>query len=279
MMKTLKQSFTAIVLSAFTTFTTPAFAGNPSMCGEPLGHCSGADVAPIGGDGFVGVDDLLAVINTWAQNGNPSGIRPQGDVAPWPFGDCIVDVDDLIVVISLWGQCSPGSCCLPSGECAGPMFFGDCAAAGGSFAEQDSCFANPQCPQVQANDDCANAFESAGPIEYIWYNNFATTDGPSGPSGGCEEQIVRDLWYRHTVTCPGLTKFLIYGTVGVSRIIAVYDGWSCPPTQLLACEGSIHQPEIVLDLKPGQQVTIRVGSIAGKPSYEYENFLVITCQP
>jgi hypothetical protein len=134
---------------------------------------------------------------------------------------------------------------------------------------------------VQANDSCANAFESTGPVLYFWYNAYATTDGPSGPPGGCEELIIRDLWYRHTVTCSGSTKFLIGGGSGTYRMIAIYDGWSClpDPAQLLACDGSIHTTQVTLDLAVGQQVNIRVGSHIRDEYPLAGRSLNITCVP
>jgi hypothetical protein len=55
-----------------------------------------ADIAPVGGDGTVDVDDLLTVINNWGQLGvNPADIT----------GNQVVDVDDLLAVINAWGAC------------------------------------------------------------------------------------------------------------------------------------------------------------------------------
>jgi hypothetical protein len=52
-------------------------------------------------DGFVNVEDLLAVINAWGAC--PALPREcPADVAP-PGGDGVVDVDDLLTVINNWG--------------------------------------------------------------------------------------------------------------------------------------------------------------------------------
>jgi hypothetical protein len=62
--------------------------------GEP--DCA-ADIAPLGGDGAVDGNDLLALMQLWGQC-NGSCIADFND-------DGIVDVDDLIVTVSNWGQC------------------------------------------------------------------------------------------------------------------------------------------------------------------------------
>jgi hypothetical protein len=60
-----------------------------------------ADIAPEGNpNGFVDVDDLLLVINTWGKGG---GDGP-GDIAPG-CGNGTVDVDDLLAIINAWGSC------------------------------------------------------------------------------------------------------------------------------------------------------------------------------
>jgi hypothetical protein len=55
-----------------------------------------ADIAPVSGNGTVDVDDLLAVINSWGDQGaNPADLSGNG----------VVDVDDLLAVINAWGAC------------------------------------------------------------------------------------------------------------------------------------------------------------------------------
>jgi hypothetical protein len=58
------------------------------------------DIAPPGGNGSVGVPDLLAVINSWGSCGPPCA----ADIAP-PGGNGTVGVPDLLAVINSWGQC------------------------------------------------------------------------------------------------------------------------------------------------------------------------------
>ena len=72
--------------------------------GPPGGMCDDADAcddasscpADIDSSGFVGVDDVLAVLSGWGNVG-PN----QADVN----GDGIVDVNDVLMVISAWGPC------------------------------------------------------------------------------------------------------------------------------------------------------------------------------
>jgi hypothetical protein len=62
-----------------------------------------ADIAPSGGDGFVNVNDLLAVINTWGIC--PASPAPcPADIAP-AGGDGVVNVNDLLAVLNAWGPC------------------------------------------------------------------------------------------------------------------------------------------------------------------------------
>lgn len=67
----------------------------------PVNVCN-ADLAPPGGDGVVGVPDLLTVINAWGATGIPGVVL--GDVAPG-CGDGTVGVPDLLGVINTWGPC------------------------------------------------------------------------------------------------------------------------------------------------------------------------------
>lgn len=64
------------------------------------------DIAPPGGNGFVNVDDLLAVINSWGACPLPCPPNCAADISP-PGGNCFVNVDDLLAVINGWGMCPP----------------------------------------------------------------------------------------------------------------------------------------------------------------------------
>jgi hypothetical protein len=80
--------------------TEPDVNGNniPDDCEGST--CTGDIAPPLGGNGSVNVDDLLAVINAW---GACSGAC-LSDIAP-PSGDGQVNVDDLLAIINNWGPC------------------------------------------------------------------------------------------------------------------------------------------------------------------------------
>jgi hypothetical protein len=58
--------------------------------------------ADLSGDGAVGVQDLLMVINAWGQC-DPPPAECAEDIAPPPSGDDSVGVPDLLMVINNWG--------------------------------------------------------------------------------------------------------------------------------------------------------------------------------
>lgn len=74
--------------------------GIPDECDKVPNPCP-ADIGPPGGDGVVGVPDLLALINAWG----PCVGCPE-DIAP-PGGDGVVGVPDLLALINGWGPCLP----------------------------------------------------------------------------------------------------------------------------------------------------------------------------
>jgi len=60
-----------------------------------------APIIPIvdfNGDGKVGLEDLVRLIESWGKD------DPSVDIGPGPWGDGIVDVEDLEVFMSYWGQ-------------------------------------------------------------------------------------------------------------------------------------------------------------------------------
>ena len=81
-----------------------AIATPADPCDEPLRDCA-TDITGPGNtpDGFVGVDDILKVIEEFNQTGDGTS-RPNADCAPMPNGDCTVNVDDLLEVISRFGE-------------------------------------------------------------------------------------------------------------------------------------------------------------------------------
>ena len=62
----------------------------------PDGDCGGMPCdTDITGDGAVGVNDVLAVIDQWGVAGGPSDVNDDG----------IVDVVDLLAVVGTWRPC------------------------------------------------------------------------------------------------------------------------------------------------------------------------------
>lgn len=62
--------------------------------------------ADIDHSGGVGVDDLLAVINSWGPCPPPNPNNCPADIAPaGSGGNDTVNVDDLLAVINAWGPC------------------------------------------------------------------------------------------------------------------------------------------------------------------------------
>jgi len=61
-----------------------------------------ADIAPVGGNGTVNVEDLLAVIGAWGACGDPGNCP--ADIAP-AGGNDLVNVEDLLAIIGAWGGC------------------------------------------------------------------------------------------------------------------------------------------------------------------------------
>ncbi|MEM7229600.1 MAG: hypothetical protein AAF432_12385 [Planctomycetota bacterium] len=71
------------------------------MCTEP-NPCP-FDCSPLGGNGVVTVDDLIAVINAFGQLGGPCDIAP--DNGDGTVGNLVVNIDDLLAVILNFGDC------------------------------------------------------------------------------------------------------------------------------------------------------------------------------
>jgi hypothetical protein len=63
--------------------------------------CQG-DIAPIGGNAQVNIDDLLAVVSAWGPC--PIAVDCHADIAPIG-GNGAVNIDDLLMVIANWGPC------------------------------------------------------------------------------------------------------------------------------------------------------------------------------
>lgn len=72
------------------------FYGEGSTCQSDASDCSESVCeADLNNDGYVGVEDLLAVIDAWGDFESPSDINSDG----------IVNVSDLLMVVGSWGPC------------------------------------------------------------------------------------------------------------------------------------------------------------------------------
>jgi hypothetical protein len=71
------------------------------ICAPPPPACPADISPPPGGNGWVNIDDLFAVINAWGQCPGPCPPSCRADIDH----NCWVTIDDLFAVISAWGQC------------------------------------------------------------------------------------------------------------------------------------------------------------------------------
>ena len=61
--------------------------------------CCPTDIAPLGGNGIINIDDLLAIISGW------TGLSTCSTCQADTNGDLMVNIDDLLRVINTWGAC------------------------------------------------------------------------------------------------------------------------------------------------------------------------------
>lgn len=221
--------------SNFIGIDTVTFGDPPNECLLPLpGGCMADFVGATAGDppnGIVGVPDLLRVINTWGQDGNPTGPRPQCDIRPLPNGDCVVGVPDLLGVINTWGPCPviTGACCLSDGSCI-VATAANCASSSGTYQGDNVSCASVTCPIVPANDNCQGAINLGIGSHNI--TNTGATNSPQ-PGGSCTfggpVNFSLDVWYTHTATCTGNLNVDVCSTTGsvTDTVLAIYSG-TCP---------------------------------------------------
>lgn len=273
--------------ATFAEFVDLATAGFPNMhvvinlgtqsvdpCQVPLPACF-ADVAPIGGDGVVNANDLLAVINTWGQTQNPPGTgpRPQGDTSPLPNGNCLVNANDLLAVINNWGNCPAElrACCFSDGSCQ-TLGSADCTNAGGTWGDAGSTCTPNTCPVVPANDNCSGATQVFNGATNI--TNVGATDG-TVPGASCTvggiANFRRDVWYTYTATCTGNLTVDLCATTGsvTDTVLAMYTGTCTSLTEFAcdddACTGNPagDLSRIVTQVTQGNTYFIRVGTWGG----------------
>ena len=269
-------------------------AGGPiDPCDQPLGSCPD----DINGDGYINVDDVLAVIGTFGEVGDGS-YRPDGDVFPLPNGDCMVTVDDLLAVIGAFGgDCLPTGACCSVDSCADGVKEADCAdawlgegstcadcVAGACCADDGSCTyvleadcggvfnagaacADVTCGVAPANNSCDGAI-AIGDGDTAIDNTSATSNGDADFTlcdNFGEEMMYNDLWFSYNASCDGAVTITMCDTVDYDSRLAVYD--ACGGTMLACnddCGGSVNglSSELTVNAAAGDTLIIRVGSFA-----------------
>ncbi len=106
------------------------------------------------------------------------------------------------------------------------------------------------------NDNCENA-TPVGDVSNLAFSTAAASfDGP----GSC--QTAPNVWYLYTATCNGNAYVSLCGSSYDTKL-AAYDGSTCPPTTMLACNddacGGYLQSEVSFPVVLGQSYLIEVG--------------------
>lgn len=269
-------------------------AGGPiDPCDLPLGPCPN----DITGDGYIDVNDVLAVIGTFGEIGD-GGYRPGGDVWPEPNGDCMVDVNDLLSVIGAFGgDCLPTGACCSIDTCAEGIKEADCAyvwlgegstcadcVVGACCADDASCTyvieidcagsfnagvtcADANCQPAPDNNSCSGALVIADGDTAI-DNTLATSNGDADFNicdNFGEEMVYNDIWFSYTATCDGLVTISLCDLIDFDSRLSVYD--ACGGAQL-ACNddcGGVTTPlssELSVAATTGDTLIIRVGNFA-----------------
>jgi len=104
--------------------------------------------------------------------------------------------------------------------------------------------AGETCAEAGAINDGETAFDTTG----------ATTDGPSDCTAN------QDIWYVYTASRTGHVVVSLCGS-GYDTKLAVYEGSTCPPTTLLACNDDYCdvQSQVEIAVVEGSDYLIRVG--------------------
>lgn len=272
----------ALVLDLFkawrdTAANVTSASGGTSACHLDLPACHSDIAGPnnSGPDGLTNTNDLLKVIETWGQNGQPNGPRPQGDCAPLPQGDCLVNVQDLLAVVNAWGACPPqtGACCLPSGQCLVNQTLLQCQSAGGTYLGHGSTCPGP-C-EGPANDNCLGAITLGNGSHAI--DNTGATNSVGVPGGACifggPANISKDIWFKYTATCTGNVTVDLCATTGsvTDTTLQIYSG-TCSNLAEVACDddGCTGNPagdrsRAIFATTRGAQYIIRVGVWGNSP--------------
>ena len=248
----------------------------PDPCDEPMGSCP----EDLDGDGYVTVNDLLALLANWGACGDGT-FRPLGDID----GDCCVTVNDLLLLLAAWGNdCNVyGACCYDDGTCADGMTADACAAAGGDYEGDDTSCATTSCPVAGDGDECSNAL--AGQLGYTDISNESATPSsdpfndaqcPDGVLG----QMGPDIWVRLDVTVDGLLTASTCDLVNWDTDLVAYLG-PCSDLTQIGCDGDgvgcggYTSLMTGVPVSAGDEVYIRIGSWDGTSTGSGQLFMEI----
>jgi subtilisin-like proprotein convertase family protein len=118
-----------------------------------------------------------------------------------------------------------------------------------------------------SNDDCVDATPLSGEGEFGFDNSAASQDGPADAT--CtffgQDDIDNDVWFCWTATCNGTATVETCDLTGVDTKIAAYDGCTCPPTSILACNDDVCglRSSISFSVVSGQTYLLRIGTFPG----------------
>ena len=187
-------------------------------CTLPVSACA----TDVDGNGFVGVADILAVIDDWGVCGDGT-FRPNGDVD----GSCCVDVSDVLAIVGTWGsECViTGPCCLSDFRCTEVSETG-CAQLGGTYYGDEGLCADTACPG--AGDEYTTALiATQGANAYD--TSSATPSSPEPDDSICagtymEWSNSRDIWFIWIADYSGNARFTTCDASSYDTSMALYEG-------------------------------------------------------
>jgi hypothetical protein len=114
---------------------------------------------------------------------------------------------------------------------------------------------------AQGANDCANAQAISGVGWFAFDNTSANTDGPHDCNG---QPTRRDVWFDWTAPQTGDYIIRTCNGTNLDTRMVVYDGNTCPPTAMLACNSSScgMQSSVMVPVVAGSQYLVRIGSRA-----------------
>ncbi|MCP3906211.1 MAG: hypothetical protein GY715_21510 [Planctomycetes bacterium] len=162
----------------------------------------------------------------------------------------------------------PGACCTGAGTCT-IVLRGDCAAAGGIYAGDDTT-----CDGFSGlcNDDCNSPFE-IDDGDHAFTTIGASTDGPA-LDPACEEgaglAFVDDIWHSYTAEASATLRISTCDQADFNTRLAVYTG-ACGALTLVECNdddaGCSGQTSLIeFAVSSGEDLLIRVGGFDGNGS-------------